>query len=152
MTEGKLESNANDVIEKHCWLWESCHHRHSRDSGYVARYSLVYYRWLTDINEASGCDEKDKGVPEEVMLAKQQQQQQNLHSRNFQIFHGTESSKHKMLAADVNLERGTIHPGIEKVFLPYSTLYDTKASPVQTTHQMFYREKSNTLIFNVSNV
>lgn len=57
-----------------------------------------------------------------------------------------------MLAADVNLERSTIHPGIEKMFSLCSELCDKEASTVQTALDMFYTEKSNTLIVRVSNV
>lgn len=57
-----------------------------------------------------------------------------------------------MLAADVNLERSTIHPGIEKMLSPRSELRDKEASTVQTALDMFYTEKSNTLIVRVSNV
>lgn len=51
MMERKWESSVDDVLEKHRW-------------------------WLIDLNEASGCDEKDKGVPEEVMLATNKQTKQ----------------------------------------------------------------------------
>ena len=68
------------------------------------------------------------------------------------VFHGTEISNYGMLEANLNLERSTIHQGIEKMFPLYRKLYDKKASTNQATVDMFYTKKPNTLIVCNSNV
>ena len=68
---------------------------------------------LINMNEESGCDEKDEDVPEEVTLSK------NFTLKEFlAILHDIESTKNEMLEADENLEERnmTVHQSIEKKF------------------------------------
>lgn len=68
---------------------------------------------LADINEESGCEERDGDVPEEVMLAVYSPLKELS-----QIFHYIESTENKLLEADPGLERSThmtIYKGIEKM-------------------------------------
>lgn len=71
-----------------------------------------------DTEEESSCNEKDVGVPEEVILAKTFTLEKLL-----EIFHNIESTEAKMLEADPNLERTMIIcQGIEKMLAPYHVI------------------------------
>ncbi|XP_054942863.1 neutral amino acid transporter 9 [Physeter macrocephalus] len=68
---------------------------------------------IINMNEESGCDEKDEDVPEEVTLSK------NFTLKEFlAILHNIEITKNGMLEADENLEERnmTVHQSIEKKF------------------------------------
>ena len=86
-----------------------------------------------DVNEESGCDQKDKNVPEEVIL-----------SKNFTLkeisrtFNNTKCSKDKIWEADPNLERNRI---ICQDSCSLSLLDEKKASTVQTTLDKSFQKK-----------
>lgn len=65
----------------------------------------------TDIHEESGYDEKNRSVPEKVILVKQTNKPTNkpftLNDLS-EIFHIIESTKNKMSEADLNSERSVI--------------------------------------------
>lgn len=101
---------------------------------------------LTDIKEESGCDEKDDDVPAVVLLAKTFTFKDLL-----KIFRDIESSKGKMLEADVTFQRSmTVHQGREKMPSLYYKLHSEKAGIVQTTLKVLQWNK--TLILNISNI
>lgn len=80
-----------------------------RETLYMQREVLSEGK-LADVNEESGCEERDEDVPEEVMLAVQSPLKELS-----QIFHYIESTENKVLEADPNFERSmTIDKGIKK--------------------------------------
>lgn len=101
---------------------------------------------LTDINESSGCDEKDDDVPGVVLLAKPLTFKDLL-----KIFRDIKSSKGKMLEVDVTFQRSmSIHQEWEKMPSPYYKLHSEKPGIVQTT--LKFLQWNKTLILDVSSV
>lgn len=85
---------------------------------------------LFDMNEESGCDQKDIGDLGKVM-------QKTSHKGTFELFHDNVSAKDKIVEDDSNLE---VHQGIEKIPILYCKLCDKKgkAYTVQTTMDKFF--------------
>lgn len=83
--------------------------------------------------------EKNKDVPEEVLLAKDFTLEELLG-----IFHSNESTKAKMLETNPSLEKTmTIRQGMEKMLL-HTMLSNKKASTVQATFDKYFTKSENT--------